>query len=279
LRILKSDRYAVVGNPIAQSKSPIIHTMFAQATGHAITYERIEAPLGGFATTVKLFRDQGGHGINVTAPFKLEAFAHATHASEAARIAGAANALKFDGDDVYAENFDGIGLLRDIEKNLNVAIEGKRVLILGAGGATRGALTPLLRANPSEILVANRDVGKAQMLVHEIATQSTARAAATSYDALPESYFEVILNATSSSLSQALPPITAALFARCTLAYDLTYGKGATPFLKLAQQNSNAQIADGVGMLVEQAAEAFAWWRGDRPATKDVIKALTVPLA
>jgi shikimate dehydrogenase len=275
---LKSDRYAVVGNPIAQSKSPVIHTMFAQVTGHAITYERIEAPLGGFAATVDAFRDQGGRGINVTAPFKLDAFAYATHASEAAKIAGAANALKFEDDDIYAENFDGIGLLRDIENNLNVAIVGKRVLILGAGGATRGALTPLLSANPNEIVVANRDVEKAKTLVHEIAAGSKVSAHATSYEALPNDYFDVILNATSSSLSQALPPISATLFACCTLAYDLTYGKGLTPFLKLAQQNSGAQIVDGVGMLVEQAAEAFAWWRGDRPETKGVIKALTIPL-
>jgi shikimate dehydrogenase len=275
---LKSDRYAVVGNPIAQSKSPIIHTMFAEACGHCISYERIEGSLGRFAETADAFRASGGLGVNVTAPFKLDAFAYATRASEAAKIAGAANALKFEGDDVYAENFDGVGLLRDIEKNLNVAIDGKRVLILGAGGATRGALTPLLRANPSEILVANRDVGKAQTLVREIATRTGARARATSYETLPENYFEIILNATSSSLSQALPPISAALFARCTLAYDLTYGKGLTPFLKLSQQSSSAQIVDGVGMLVEQAAEAFAWWRGVRPDTKDVIKTLTIPL-
>jgi shikimate dehydrogenase len=276
LNILNPDFYAVVGNPIAQSKSPIIYAAFAKALGHAIVYDRIEAPLGAFATTVDEIRKRGGRGINVTAPFKVDAFAYATHASEAATTAGAANALKFDDENVYAENFDGIGLLRDIEVNLGVSLTAKRILLLGAGGATRGALTPLLRAMPRSLVIANRDVAKAKTLVMEVAANTVARA--VGYDALDAESFDVVLNATSSSLSQSLPPISAALFSHCELAYDLTYGKGLTPFLKLASQNANTQIADGVGMLVEQAAQAFAWWRGARPETQRVIEALRVPL-
>jgi shikimate dehydrogenase len=274
---LNSGTYAIVGNPVAQSKSPIIHPMFAKAVGHSIVYERIEAPLDAFAATVDAFREHGGHGVNITAPFKIEAFAYATRAGDAAKTAGAANALKFENGEIYAENFDGVGLLRDIENNLGVTLKGKRILLLGAGGATRGALTPLLQASPSEIVIANRNVEKASALIDEVAANS--KTCAVGYEQLQSEHFDIILNATSSSLSQALPPISAALFARCELAYDLTYGKGLTPFLKLAKQSSNAQIVDGVGMLVEQAAEAFLWWRGVRPATKNVIEALSVPLA
>jgi shikimate dehydrogenase len=273
---LNPDFYAVVGNPIAQSKSPLIHAAFANALGHAIVYDRIEAPLGAFAATVDAIRKRGARGINVTAPFKVDAFVYATQASEAAKTAGAANALKFDGEKIYAENFDGVGLLRDIEVNLGVSLKEKRILLLGAGGATRGALTPLLSARPKALVVANRDIEKAQTLVTEVAASSVA--CALGYDALNAEVFDVVLNATSSSLTQALPPISAALFGDCELAYDLTYGKGLTPFLKLASENKHTQIADGVGMLVEQAAEAFAWWRGDRPDTKSVIKAMTVAL-
>jgi shikimate dehydrogenase len=270
------DKYAVIGNPIAQSKSPIIHTMFAQACGHTISYERIEAPLGLFAETVDAFRAAGGRGVNITAPFKLDAYAYATRASEAARIAGAANALKFDGDAIVAENFDGVGLVRDIVANLGVAIRSKRILFLGAGGATRGALQPFLAEAPNEIVIANRDLQKAHVLANEVAKGSNT--IASDYASLANQSFDIVVNATSASLTQALPPISSTLFNRCSLAYELAYGKGLTPFLKLAREGGVAQLADGVGMLVEQAAEAFAWWRGVRPDTKAAIAALTVPL-
>jgi shikimate dehydrogenase len=306
------DLYAVIGNPIAQSKSPIIHTMFAEACGHTISYERIEAPLGKFAETVDAFRARGGRGINITAPFKLDAFAYATRASDAARIAGAANAMKFDGDTVEAENFDGIGLVRDIVANLGVAIRGKRVLFLGAGGATRGALQPFLAEAPSEIVIANRNLQKAHSLVNEVTKNSNVIACdyaslasgptslasdptslasdPTSLASDPTSLasdpmslanrsFDIVVNATSASLTHASPPISSTLFNQCTLACELAYGKGLTPFLKLAKEGGAAQLADGVGMLVEQAAEAFAWWRGVRPKTQAVIDALRVPLA
>jgi shikimate dehydrogenase len=270
------DQYAVIGNPIAQSKSPIIHTMFAQSCGHSISYERIEGAIGAFAPTVDAFRARGGVGMNVTAPFKLDAFAYATDPSEAARTAGAVNALKFVGDRVYAENFDGVGLMRDVLTNLNTAIQGQRVLFLGAGGATRGALMPCLAQAPAEIVIANRDVSKAISLAGEVARNT--RVHASSYDAVANEHFDIVFNATSASLHQALPPIGANAFARCLLAYDLTYGKGLTPFLQFARECGAKRIADGVGMLVEQAAEAFLWWRGVRPQTREVVEKLTIPL-
>ncbi len=278
------DRYAVIGNPIAQSKSPIIHGMFAQATGQQMEYGRIEAPLGGFAATVDAFRAQvsqgEARGINITAPFKLDAFAYATERSERAQLVGAANALKFEhtaqGVTVMADNFDGIGLVRDVVHNLGCALAGKRVLVLGAGGATRGALLPLLAEQPALLVVANRSVDKA----HELAALATGRGMVLGcgYADLSGQSFDVVFNATSSSLQAALPPVPASVFAAGSLAYDLTYGKGLTPFLLLARSAGAAQCVDGVGMLVEQAAEAFAWWRGVRPATKAVIAHITVPL-
>jgi shikimate dehydrogenase len=228
---------------------------------------------------VDAFRASGGRGMNVTAPFKLDAFAYATDLALSAQLAGAVNAMKFEGDRVFAENFDGIGLVRDVVHNLAFPLKGKRVLILGAGGATRGALLPLLAEGPAELVIVNRTVAKAQALV-ALARQFQAGAVpvrASGYDDL-QGAFDVVLNATSSSLSAELPPLHASVFAQGCLAYDLTYGKGLTPFLKLAQQAGVTRLADGVGMLAEQAAEAFAWWRGVRPDTAAVIATLTVPL-
>jgi shikimate dehydrogenase len=274
-----TDRYAVIGNPIEQSKSPLIHTAFAQVTGQALEYTKLLAPLDGFASAVDGFRASGGRGMNVTAPFKLDAFAYATDLAPSAQMAGAVNALKFVGERVYAENFDGLGLVRDVVHNLACPLKGKRVLILGAGGATRRALLPLLAELPSELVIVNRTVAKAQDLL-AMARQFQAGAVpvrGSGYDAL-QGVFDVVLNATSSSLSAELPRLHPSVFAPGCLAYDLTYGKGLTPFLKLAQQAGVTRLADGVGMLAEQAAEAFAWWRGLRPQTGAVIAALTVPL-
>jgi shikimate dehydrogenase len=278
------DRYAVIGNPIAQSKSPIIHGMFAQVTGQQMVYSRIEAPLGGFAATVDTFRaqvNQGeARGVNITAPFKLDAFAYATERSERAQLVGAANTLKFERHEgavkVMADNFDGIGLVRDVVHNLGCALAGKRVLVLGAGGATRGALLPLLAEQPALLVVVNRSVDKA----HELAALAAGhgKVLGCGYAELSGQSFDVVFNATSSSLQAALPPVAASVFASHGLAYDLTYGKGLTPFLQLARSAGVAQCVDGVGMLVEQAAEAFAWWRGVRPATQAVIAHITVPL-
>lgn len=271
-----TDRYAVIGHPISHSKSPQIHAAFAQATGQDLSYSAIEAPLDGFAATVQAFRADGGRGVNVTLPFKLQACELATHPSEAARLAGAANALKFEGDRVYADNFDGIGLVNDIQRNLGHALQGKRVLLLGAGGATRGALLPIAQQGPAVLAVANRTADKAHALGHDFAAHATLQTGG--YDELAGETFDVVINATSAGLAGEALPLPAGLFAPGALAYDMVYGKGLTPFLRQAQAAGVTALADGVGMLVEQAAEAFLWWRGVRPATREVIARLSVPL-
>ena len=271
-----TDRYAVIGNPIGHSKSPFIHTSFAKASGQDIAYTAIEGPLGQFKQTVDAFRAASAKGMNVTAPFKLDAFAYATERSPAAELAGAANALKFDGERVLAENFDGVGLVRDVVHNLGQAMRGKRVLMLGAGGAARGALLPFLAEQPAELVIANRTVDKAVELARIGSSRGNVRGCG--YAALLDEQFDVVFNATSASLHKELPPLPATVFASTTLAYELAYGKGLTPFLLLAQGAGVPRLADGVGMLAEQAAEAFAWWRGVRPDTDGVIKQLSIPL-
>ena len=275
-----TDQYAVIGNPIAQSKSPLIHGMFATATQQDLDYTRIEGSVGAFAKDVDAFRARGGRGLNITAPFKLEAFAYATEHSERAKLAGAVNCMKFDADKVVAENFDGVGLVRDVVFNLQCPLKGKRVLVLGAGGATRGALLPFLAEQPALLVIANRHLDKAQALV-DIGNQAPGAAGglqASTYPALEGQQFDVVFNATSASLTGDLPPVPPSVFTGCTLAYELAYGKGLTPFLRLAHNAGAQKLADGVGMLAEQAAEAFLWWRGVRPDTTAVIQAITVPL-
>jgi shikimate dehydrogenase len=274
-----SDAYAVIGNPIAQSKSPLIHSAFAAATAQDMVYSKVEAPTepGGFARTVDALRAQGLKGLNITTPFKLDAFAYATDLSDRARQAGAVNAMKFEGGKAYADNFDGVGLVRDIVHNLRMPLKGKRVLLLGAGGAVRGALQPFLSEDPQELVIANTRVDKAQALARQYASSQTVLA--STYEALASAgSFDVVLNATSASLFGQLPPVPTSVFGARTLAYELAYGKGLTPFLKLAQSAGASHLADGVGMLAEQAAEAFLWWRGVRPNTKAVIEMITVPL-
>lgn len=271
-----TDAYAVIGNPIGHTKSPLIHGMFAEVTHQDLVYTAIEGIVGGFAKDVDRFRQAGGLGLNVTAPFKLDAFAYATEHSDRARLAGAVNALKFDGDRVLAENFDGIGLTRDVVHNLGCPLKGKRVLLLGAGGAARGALLPFLEQKPLVIDIANRTQSKAQALAQDAAAYGPV--SAIWYGDLEGKQYDVVFNATSASLRGELPPVPATVFAANALAYELAYGKGLTPFLRLAQGVGVHQIADGVGMLVEQAAEAFEWWRGVRPQTRSVIDTLTIPL-
>ena len=275
-----TDRYAVIGNPIEQSKSPLIHMAFAQVTGQDIDYTKVLGPMGEFANTVDAFRAAGGKGMNVTAPFKLDAFAYATDLAPSAQVAGAVNAMKFEGDRVYAENFDGVGLVRDVVHNLGCPLKGKRMLVLGAGGATRGALLPMLAEQPAELVIVNRTVAKAAELAALGRAHQSGQVPVQGlgYDQLQGKQFDVVFNATSASLTAELPPLPVSAFAPGALAYELAYGKGLTPFLKLAQQAGVTQLADGVGMLAEQAAEAFLWWRGVRPDTQGVIAQLTVPL-
>ncbi|MEY2660474.1 MAG: Shikimate dehydrogenase [Pseudomonadota bacterium] len=278
-----TDRYAVIGNPIAQSKSPLIHGEFARACAQDMSYERLLGPLGGFAPCVDQFRAEGGRGLNVTAPFKLDACAYCTDLSIDAQLAGAVNAMKFEGEKVWGQNFDGIGLVRDLQVNLKTPLMGRRVLILGAGGATRGALLPILQCRPARMVIVNRTVDKAVELLgiaqqHQPELAQECRLQAMGYADLAGQAFDVVLHATSAGLSDEAPPLPAGVFAPGALAYDLTYGKGMTPFLRLARDANVSHLADGVGMLAEQAAEAFAWWRGVRPDTAEVIRQITVPL-
>lgn len=271
-----TDRYAVIGNPINHSKSPLIHGMFARVTGQDIAYTAIEAPPGGFAATVDAFRKAGGRGMNVTAPFKLDAFAYGIERSPRAQLAGAVNAMKFEGDRVAVDNFDGVGLVRDVTHNLSCSLKGRRVLMLGAGGAARGALLPFLEQQPKCLVIANRHPGRAAQLAALGTHQGNVTGGG--YADLDGLSFDVVFNATSASLRAELPPVPVTVFANGCIAYELAYGKGLTPFLRLARNAGVTRIADGVGMLAEQAAEAFAWWRGVRPDTRAVIEAITVPL-
>jgi len=271
-----TDRYALIGHPVGHSKSPLIHGLFAQATGQDLTYAAIEAPLDGFADTLARFRASGGLGTNVTVPFKVQAFELATDPSETARLAGAANTLKFAGDRVHADNTDGIGLVNDLQRNLGHRLTGKRVLLLGAGGATRGAILPIAAERPSLFAVANRTAAKAHALRGAFAAHASLQTGGL--DELEGERFDIIINATSAGLTRAALPLPDSIFATGSLAYDMVYGKGLTPFLRQARAAGAADLADGVGMLVEQAAESFAIWRGVRPDTRAVIERLTVPL-
>lgn len=271
-----SDRYAVIGNPIRHSMSPEIHRAFARETGDDIEYTVIECPRDGFADAVRAFREGGGRGLNVTAPFKLEAYRLANERSERATMAGSVNTLRFDGPTVRADNFDGVGLIRDIQENMGSPVAGTRVLLLGAGGAARGLLKPLIDQGPSELVLANRSAERAREIADLAGRDHPVRGGG--YDEIGEAAFDLVINATSASVEGALPPVAATSFAPGAVAYELAYGLGVTPFLALARTAGAGRIVDGVGMLVEQAAEAFAWWRGTRPDTRAMIQTLTIPL-
>ncbi|MBD8613429.1 shikimate dehydrogenase [Pseudomonas putida] len=270
-----TDQYAVIGNPIGHTKSPLIHRLFAESCGQRIEYTAIEGSTTDFAGDVARFKAQGGLGMNITAPFKLQAFELATQPSQRARLARAVNAFKFENNAVLADNFDGVGLLRDIEHNLCQPLAGRRVLLLGAGGAVRGALLPFLAAGPARLVLVNRDMVKARVLENEV---NDPRLVLSTYEDLSDQWFDLVINATSASLTGEVPPVPESVFTNATLAYELAYGKGLTPFLQVAKKAGVDTLADGVGMLVEQAAEAFEWWRGVRPQTGPVIQRLTVPL-
>jgi shikimate dehydrogenase len=270
-----TDRYAVVGNPVAHSKSPLIHAQFARQTGQDIDYGRLPSPLDGFRSVVEGFRGAGGRGLNVTLPFKLEAFELAHRRSPRALAAAAVNTLKFEDADIFGDNTDGVGLVRDLEGNLGFRIAGKRVLLMGAGGAAQGVMGPLLAAGPTALLVANRTVDKAHWLVQRFHAQAGGvELRASGYSALAGTQFDLVINATSASLSDAAPELPRGVFAAGCAAYDMMYGKGLTPFLQLAQREGASRLADGLGMLVEQAAESFFVWRGVRPLTAPVIAQL-----
>lgn len=265
-----TDKYAVIGNPIAHSKSPLIHSMFAQQTNQDISYEAIEAPLDGFADTIARLRAEGYKGCNVTLPFKFEAFKLATQRSGRANDANAVNTLIFEGNEILGDNTDGQGFLSDIENNLRYKLFLKDALILGAGGAAAGLMWPLFNAGVG-IIVANRTLEKAQALVADFEGAGTVYA--KRYQDLEGRSFDIVINATSSSLSDELPPLPAGLFKRDSLAYDMMYSK-ETPFLKFSRTQGATIISDGLGMLVEQAATSFALWRKVRPDTKPILEAM-----
>jgi shikimate dehydrogenase len=271
-----TDRYAVVGNPIAHSKSPDIHTAFARQTGQDIHYSRLLAPLDGLRSTIESFRAAGGRGLNVTVPFKLEAFDLADEVSQRARDAEAANFLRFDDGRIRADNTDGVGLTRDIVHNLGFGIAGKRVLLLGAGGAGQGVLAPLLEYRPSMLTIANRTVEKALRLAEMFRHKPAAAYSVLSglgFGELAGHHFDLVINATSTSLQGELLPLPADAFAAGALAYDMMYSATPTPFLAFAAAHG-AKTSDGLGMLVEQAAESFLLWRGVRPETAPVLALL-----
>jgi shikimate dehydrogenase len=268
------DRYVVIGNPVAHSKSPDIHARFATQTGQAMTYERLLAPLDGFGAAVKQFIRDDGKGANVTLPFKLEAFGLATELTERAQAAGAVNTLSFHDGAIVGDNTDGVGLVTDIVSNAGTALQGKKILLLGAGGAARGVLLPILAQRPDGITIANRTLSKAEELAQRFVTQGVVDAKA--FLDLRDAY-DIVINATSASLSAELPPIPASVFAPQALAYDMMYGREQTVFLRFAARHG-ALVRDGLGMLIEQAAESFFIWRGVRPATADVFAALRAGL-
>jgi shikimate dehydrogenase len=278
------DRYAVMGHPVSHSRSPQIHALFAKATGQLMTYERIDPEPDRFEAAVARFRSEGGKGLNITLPFKERAFALADGLTARASAAGAANTLDFREGQVFADNTDGVGLVRDIVQNQRFMLQQKHILLLGAGGAARGVVLPLLAEQPARLVVANRTAARAFAILSELKASGTItddlmrRAEACVLEDIPAEPFDVVINATSSSLTGAVPEVPQGVFGPLTLAYDMMYGRGQTPFLRLAQANGASHLADGLGMLVEQAAESFYLWRHVLPATAAVLQQLRAEL-
>ncbi len=274
------DRYGVIGQPISHSRSPQIHALFAHETGQSMSYERIGPPLDKFEQTVLQFIRDGGCGLNVTLPFKERALAMAHTCSERALVAGAANTLVFQEQNIHADNTDGVGLVRDLTRNLGFWLEKKRVLLIGAGGAARGVLLPLLQQSPAQLVLTNRTLTRARQLQRELVDcglllpGQLEKLTSCALDDIPSEPFDLVLNATSAGLTGGEVVLPASVFTPATLAYDMQYGATATPFMQMARQWGALQTADGLGMLVEQAAESFCLWRGIQPQTASVLQRL-----
>ena len=264
------DRYALVGHPVDHSRSPLIHTVFARQTGQRLTYELIDAEPAAFETAVRGFGAAGGKGLNITVPHKQAAFALCKKVSDAAKVAGAVNTISIDSGGLSGHNTDGIGLMRDITVNLRQALAGKRIVVLGAGGAARGIIGPLLNEKPGEVTIANRSKQRAEELV--AAFGGTALVAREFEELALVRPFDVVINATSAGLKGEPPPFPSAIVGPRSFCYDLVYGSSDTPFVTWAKAQSAARAVNGWGMLVEQAAESFAIWRGVRPDTKPLLK-------
>jgi shikimate dehydrogenase len=272
------DRYAVIGHPIAHSRSPWIHARFAAQTGQRVAYTAIDADRADLAGCVRDFFARGGRGMNVTIPHKQAVLPLLSGLSERARIAGAVNVIVHDGNDgLRGDNTDGIGLVRDLTHNLGVSVAGQRVLLLGAGGAARGLVAPLLELQPLELVIANRSPDRAMALAREFGALGPVRGA--SFPALEAQRFSLIINATAAGLSHELPPLPSSVLAAASVCYDLSYARSTLRFLEWAQQLGVARCFSGAGMLVEQAAESFLLWRGIRPETASVIAELIAQTA
>ena len=257
-------KLGVVGNPIGHSLSPEIHLMFAQQFGDEISYDKVEIPLGEFESAIGEMIDEGYHGLNVTIPFKLDAFRCSTKCSSQARQSRAVNTLTFQNNKILGENTDGTGFIRDLEERLKFFVEHKKILILGAGGGVRGILPALMERMPKSVTVANRSVARAQELCDEFGIQSIL------YDETGSESYDLIVNATPTSLQNKAPLVSPFAFDGCELAYDLVYAVKPTPFMELAKQGGARHASDGLGMLVEQAADSYEIWMGHRPGTQDV---------
>lgn len=271
------DEYAVMGNPISHSKSPLIHSAFAKQTRQSIRYRTIQVDPGGFEQAVGNFFASGGKGLNITVPFKQEAWKLADSLSQRASLAGAVNTLKPEPDKkLFGDNTDGIGLVRDLKNNLGVSLESKKILLLGAGGAARGVLSPLLDEKPQQLVIANRTSSRARDLAEQFQKQvkSAESLQGIGFDELDNHSFDIIINATAASLNDELPPIPDSSVANAEMVYDMMYGKQPTGFMLWAQQQGAAKTSDGLGMLVEQAAESFFIWREVKPETRPVINSI-----
>src|SRR5882672_341764 len=267
------DRYAIVGHPVGHSWSPFILGMFSKQTGHAVTYRMLDLPPERFRSGAIEFFTTGGKGLNVTIPHKQAAAELVNQLSPAAERAHAVNTICMKGSELVGDNTDGAGLLRDLSQNIGFVLAGKSVLILGAGGATRGILQPLMAANPSVVLIANRTQSKGEALARIFKDLGTVRA--VGLDRIPDTAFDLVINATSASLTGDTFPIPKETVSPATLCYDMSYGKGDTPFTAWAKGVGASQAVKGWGMLIEQAAESFQIWRGVRPDTRPVLQALT----
>lgn len=274
------DRYGVIGQPIEHSRSPQIHALFAQATGQSMRYERLGPPLEGFEQAVLQFMQEGGSGLNVTLPFKERALGMAHTSSARARAAGAANTLLFQSHRIHADNTDGVGFVRDVTCNLGFSLEQKRVLLIGAGGAARGVLLPLLQHGPNRLVLSNRTLARARQVQHELQEcgillpRQLDTLSLCALEDIPAEPFDLVLNATSAGLSGGEIQVPSAVFAPTTLAYEMLYGATATAFMQFARRCGALQVVDGLGMLVEQAAESFRLWRGITPQTEPVLHLL-----
>ena len=267
----KLDQYAVFGNPIKHSKSPFIHTLFAHQTNQTMEYGIVEAPIDGFEQAAREFFAAGGKGCNVTAPFKLDAYQFADRLTERAELAQAVNTLKkLDDGLIIGDNTDGEGLVQDLLQN-HAQLKGARILLLGAGGAARGVLKPLLDQQPQHIVIANRTLSKAEELAETFKPYGSL--SAQSMQSI-DSGFDIIINSTSAGLAGGLPDITSAIFTPHSVSYDMSYGAGKTHFTDWAKQNGVQNAYDGLGMLVGQAAESFMLWRGLRPSMRQVLREL-----